>query len=152
MTNIEEELSIAELRMMLSYEPQTGHLYWIIGGGRRRMDVPAGKLCKDGYRRVGINNKHYAAHRLAWALMTGEYPEDQLDHVNRNRDDNRWENLRKATCQENNCNKGRDPALLGTTFISSIGKWQAQFRGRYLGTFSTAQEANEAYLTARSQA
>jgi hypothetical protein len=133
----------------ISYDPSTGALTWVAG---LRRGQTAGCLKNDGYRRVTIGGVNYAEHRLIWFLMTGEWPELQIDHRNGVRDDNRWVNLRQATASQNtaNCRK-RGPWLKGCTRRRN-GRFQAQIgvRGErsYLGTFDTEAEAHAAYLEA----
>ena len=60
-----------------------------------------GSYDKDGYLVLKIKGKQYKAHRIAYLLFNGEFPTTELDHINRNRIDNRIENLREVTRQEN---------------------------------------------------
>lgn len=57
-----------------------------------------------GYRLIYFKSKTYRAHRVAYLLHTGDWPIDQIDHINHVKDDNRWCNLRPASCLENNRN------------------------------------------------
>lgn len=60
-----------------------------------------GSLDKDGYLIIKIKGKQYKAHRLAWFLYYGRFPQKEIDHINRKRTDNRIENLRESTRMEN---------------------------------------------------
>jgi hypothetical protein len=66
--------------------------------------VPLGTSNGFGYLRITVLGKSYYAHRLAWFYMNGEWP-DQIDHINGIKSDNRIENLRNVTVQQNNQNK-----------------------------------------------
>lgn len=76
-----------------------------LGGGVGRRKAPYGKLAgslrPDGYRTLRIDGHPLLAHHVAWALMTGGYPSTDIDHINRTRSDNRWDNLRLVTRSEN---------------------------------------------------
>ena len=89
-----------ELKQILDYDPDTGLFRWKIKP-RSQTDLGdiAGTLCQ-GYIRITINKKNYYAHRLAWLYMTGQWPVNTVDHINRIRNDNRISNLREATDQE----------------------------------------------------
>lgn len=56
-----------------------------------------GSLDKDGYLIIKVKQRQFKAHRIAWLLHYGEFPSCELDHINRNRLDNRIENLREST-------------------------------------------------------
>ena len=96
-----------------------------------------------------IDGKAYKGQRLAWLLHTGKWPKKQIDHINRVRDDNRFENLREATKSENQINSGmyknNKSGYRGVHFSKADGKWAATLRRdgrtRYLGVFSSAKEA-----------
>ena len=60
---------------------------------------------RGGYRKITIDGKVYSAARLAWFYKTGRWPDPEIDHINRIRDDNRWENLREATRADNLANR-----------------------------------------------
>lgn len=68
-----------------------------------------GSLDKDGYIILKIKGEQYKAHRIAWLLATGEYPKCEIDHINRDKTDNRFENLRLADRQIQNNNKVFSP-------------------------------------------
>jgi len=87
--------------------------------------------------------------------MTGKWPEQFVDHINGDRDDNRWSNIREATRWINNVNKRpwrnkRYSPLKGVTWAHGkyIAQIKADFRNFYLGRFDTAEEAHEAYCAA----
>lgn len=137
------------------YEPETGKLYWRVGRGRVRVGDEAGNLQHKGYLRVRIDGKEYQIHRLAWYLTYGRWPE-QIDHINRDRTDNRICNLRVCTTQENRRNSSPRKHSLskykGVTWNARDGKWYAQIgldgKGTYLGYFDTEVEAAKAYNVA----
>ncbi len=82
----------------LRYEPDTGKFYWIKKPSSRiSVGSEAGSIGGKGYRQIGFNGRNYAAHRLAWRLMTGEWPELEVDHINGAKGDNRWDNLRQVS-------------------------------------------------------
>lgn len=93
-----------EVRDLLRHEPSTGLFFW-------KKDIPtkiragmrAGSIDRQGYVVIVIRYRNYSAHRLAWLLMTGEWPR-QVDHQNNIRSDNRWSNLRVATNSQNQMN------------------------------------------------
>ena len=69
----------------------------------------SGSLDKDGYLIIKVKGKQYKAHRIAWLLCYGDFPKSELDHVNRDRTDNRIENLRESNRREQNRNKDFKP-------------------------------------------
>jgi len=105
----------------------------------------------EGYVVLHLRRKSFPAHRVAWLLMTGDWPPQgmDIDHINRDRADNRWSNLRLATRSQNKNNS----IYIGVTknvFPDGRVKWRARrvIDGKrvHLGNFDTFAEAREAYL------
>lgn len=140
---------------LLSYEPDSGRLIWRKHmTPRARMGKEAGVVQMGRYRRIGIYGRYYMAHRIAWLLMTGEWPAAQIDHINGDCSDNRWLNLRSATDSQNKQNTAHAnrSGLLGAGWSSTKGQYRAQIRtkGRriFLGWFDSAEDAHAAYVEA----
>lgn len=68
-----------------------------------------GSIDKDGYLIIKVKNKQFKSHRIAWLLNYGKFPESELDHINRNKLDNRIQNLRESNRSEQNKNKEKKP-------------------------------------------
>ena len=146
---------------LLEYDPETGVFLWSSppGTGKIKPGATAGYM-NDGYRLIGLTwdgrRRLVRAHRIAWKIMTGEEPPLRLDHVNRDRSDNRWVNLRDGTGTVNHDNREwprfGSPRNKGLpTGISRHGRgYMAKRCNAYLGTFDTAEQARQAYLEARS--
>lgn len=152
--------SIAEVaRGLLSYNPEDGLLTWRVNRkGGVRAGAVAGCAMPTGYIKVGLNGREYLAHRLAWLITHGEWPEAEIDHANGDRADNRLVNLRPATRSENSQNLGaranNSSGFAGVTWNKARRKWQAQIttRGRHkvVGTFDTPGQAGAAYQEAKA--
>lgn len=100
----------------LNYDPITGLFKWIRRHNSRLPGMLAGSLSKhnkkngefapdQGYYYIQLLGRRYGAHRVAFLYMTGSWPTYEVDHINHNRGDNRWENLRDVTHTENVNNK-----------------------------------------------
>lgn len=95
-------ISAETLRESLDYDPETGVFIWKVNHGKCVPGERAGSLNNfHGYESIGVAGRRLLSHRLAWLYVYGEWPEDQIDHINRVRSDNRITNLRLATCSEN---------------------------------------------------
>ena len=148
----------SELLKILRYDPSDGCFYWNTSRPKVRVGQKAGHLHHKGYINLEIKGKHYAAHRLAWFYVTGSMPTHQIDHINCDKSDNRFVNLREATNGQNRANtKTNNPhGLKGVRYLPwiSAGKrcWQASIRHNkksiYLGCFHTKEEAHFAYCAA----
>lgn len=124
----------------ISYDPLTGQMF--------RKGQPCGTLMQDGYITLRFEGSRYAAHQVAWFLMTGKCAE-VVDHRDLNRSNNIWSNLREATPTLNNANSPRKGRYLkGCTPFGAKFQAQIKCRGKnhYLGLFSTQEEAHAAYL------
>lgn len=90
---------------VLNYDPETGIFRWTATHNQGRT---AGCVNGSGYIIIKFEYRRYRAHRLAYFFMTGEWPEHYIDHINGEKTDNRWINLRPATNQQNQMNRGID--------------------------------------------
>lgn len=123
-----KDLTVEELKNDLHYNPDTGAFTRLVS----RSGVSAGKLAgglnAKGYFRVKVFNKTYAGHRVAWLYMTGELPSDQIDHINHDRGDNRFINLRQVDNSENQKNSNLSPR--STTGFTGVMQDKASLRWR----------------------
>ena len=143
-----------ELRRLLSYDPETGEFRWRVSRRGVTAGALAGTLNHQGYWRIFIYGKAYLGHRLVWLYVYGEWPQGDIDHVNRTRSDNRLCNLRVATRSQNLGNMGRRPVntsgYKGVTWHKRAEKWLAQIsvnrKNIYLGLFNCPIAAHAAYI------
>ncbi len=146
-----------ELKEAVAYDSETGLFHWLITTGRVKAGSIAGSKNHDGYVRINVLGKNYAAHRLAWYFITGEFPESDLDHINRVRDDNRQCNLRLATKVLNAVNRSKlKNNKSGVTGVVHRGdRYMAQIKiaGKciFLGVHDTIDAARDAYLDAKTK-
>lgn len=148
------------LRELLDYDPETGSLTWRERGGHwfdtwasrdswnaKHAGKEAFGIVARGYRCGRLLGHPVKAHRVIWKWMTGEDPE-VVDHINGQRSDNRWANLRSVSLTENarNCSRPRNNRS-GRVGIAgrADGTWRAYIgtgkRQQMLGTFRTFEEA-----------
>lgn len=158
---------LAELRRVLKYEPETGRMVWLITrqrhGGMIRPGDEATAM-RDGYRFISYTDSsgkchQLRAHRLAWWFMTGKMP-TEIDHIDRNRANNAWSNLREVTRAVNNMNTDKlrpknQSGKRGVSWVAASGSWLARIyiskRPIDLGTFRSVEEAVSARQAAELQ-
>lgn len=144
-----------ELKKILSYDKETGLFAWKSNPSpfsRVKIGGIAGCYHKEGYIVIGINNKSYNAHRLAWLYTYGSFPPEQIDHINHNRSDNRLENLRSVTNQENAMNRSKHKlnksGVTGVSWSKSYKRWIGNItidgKRIYLGNFVSFSDAVDA--------
>lgn len=142
---------------LLQYNPDTGLFYWKAPTTNRvKTGELAGRTHCRGYVVIGIDKKIYPAHRLAWIWSTGITPKGEVDHINGNKSDNRWANLRVVDKAGNQQNKRR-PNRDNTTGFLGVSKHKDYFRAQInvngvrmsLGYFKTPELAQVAYLDAK---
>lgn len=148
-----------ELKGLLHYDPTTGVFRWRFGRGNGQTKPWSEAGCHNsyGYQVIMVNRKPYPAHRLAWLYMTGEMPDEQVDHKNLIRDDNRWDNLRNAAVSQNQWNTSlrstNTSGIKGVYFDKRKQKWIGSCRvdGRrfYTEGFGSNTEAEQALTTLR---
>jgi hypothetical protein len=152
------ELTQEYLREIFDYDPETGILRWKIRPANRvSIGDEVGTLHHTGYREVMLSGKHYQIHRLIWAYVEGQIQSNlEIDHINNIRNDNRWENLRLCTRQENTKNRlkysNNTSGYKGSSYHIGKGKYESNIgvsgKLRYLGSYNTPEEAHEAYCRA----
>lgn len=115
---------VERLRDLFIWDAATGALYnRVWRGGKARAGDRAGKLCKDGYRRVNVDKGEFSEHRVLWALEMGEDPgEAQIDHRNGDRLDNRLANLRKASAGQQQQNTRLRASQTGLRGVQRMGR------------------------------
>lgn len=142
-------LTQARLKELLHYDPETGRFTRRVSRGGYAVGSRAGTTTGRGYLILCVDRKCYLAHRLAFLYMTGSWPPAEVDHINRDPSDNRWENLRLATRQENSWNIGlrgdNTSGHRGVSWDKENEKWQARGardgRRVHLGRFESLEEA-----------
>lgn len=152
-------LPAEELRRLLGYDPETGIFIRLVRTANTiRVGDIAGYVNKAGYRLISVNGAEHNASRLAWFYMTGEWPQRQVDHKNRNKSDNRWANLRIASASQNIANSGlHSKNKVGLKGVSrrKTGQYEAgicvNYRQIHLGLFNCPAAAHFAYVIAAEQ-
>ena len=146
------------LKSLYSYDPETG----MFVATQKRKAWAAGRVAghRSKYTMILIDRKKYRAHRLAWLYMTGEWPSGQIDHINGDKHDNRFCNLRVVTASGNSQNIWKPRSdnvskLKGVSWRERNKKWHATIRvdgkARHLGYFDSANAAHAAYVLAKKQ-
>lgn len=167
------KLDLQQATELFSYDPQTGEVRWLarpVGHfpsqavcnrwNARCAGKIAGRVSKFGYRMITVKKRQYGAHRLAWLFATGEWPTDQIDHINGRRDDNRRSNLRSASQTENQRNRAisrnNTSGIHGVHFEMRRSRWVATIGGGtgrpiYLGSFPSLEMAADARRSAEAR-
>lgn len=150
-------LTQERVRELFDYDPETGILIWIKKSAPQANTVKIGMVAGcvnklSGYIDILYNHRTYKAHRIIYLHMTGEFPENQIDHINGLKADNRWGNLRDATATENNRNKcihrNNTSGFTGVWFRKNRNRWVAEISNNSkvirLGSFNNIDDAIKA--------
>jgi len=146
-------LTSEKLKEVLDYCPETGNFFWRVRRGRQKAGSLAGHADTHGYIMIRVFSKIYMAHRLAFLFVYDRFPIGDTDHINRNRSDNRIENLREVTRSENNVNskirKNNTSGYRGVSWSERDKHYHAYINkdGRRIniGYFRDSKEAAIAY-------
>lgn len=158
-----KELTAARLRELLHYEMESGVFTRRVAvNNKTKVGEIAGTYTNpDGYIRIRLDGYTYVAHRLAWLYVHGEWPPEQIDHIDTNQQNNTFSNLRTASNSENQQNRRRPmrtnkSGLLGVYSDAKSGTWRACIRisgkTKSLGSYATPEAAHTAYLKAKAVA
>lgn len=124
---------------------------------------PAGRMGSHGYWKISLRahgkQREFGAHRIVWLLINGQWPKEQIDHINNDRADNRFANLREASVSENMRNMGMSirntSSVKGVSFHKGTGKWRARVelnrKEISLGYFDSIDDAEQAAMAARDR-
>ena len=146
------DLTQQELKDLLSYDPVSGEFTWLKSISKRiRIGDSAGYSNSnlDSYVFIRIFGTLYRAHRLAWLYVYGKWPDEDIDHIDRNKRNNAIANLREATDSQNLFNASvrsdNSSGVKGVSFSRRDCVWRAYInvsgKHRSLGNFKTKDEA-----------
>lgn len=136
----------------LDYNPETGTATWKKSPARNiKVGSTAGTIYK-GYIVIRFKGKSYPAHRLFWLLQTGEEPSQLIDHIDQNKANNAFSNLRLVSYSQNAMNRGATKAsksgVKGVCWDSKANKYKASIRingkAKHIGNFDTLESASAA--------
>ena len=156
-------LTFEVVREFFSYDPASGLMVWAKRPSHQKTQLlgrEVGSVNMYGYRQFIFRGKNLLTHRIAWLYMTGEWPQSTIDHINGDRLDNRFSNLRLGTpsIQSQNVYVGPTEGKHGYTGVSwskRNKKWVSRIRvmdqRHELGSFDSPYEAHLAYVDAKKQ-
>ena len=143
----------------IHYDPLAGVFTWSVGRRGCSLGEKAGSVTHDGYAVVKLGGRPIRAHRLAWFLSYGVWPDGEIDHINGDRSDNRLANLRVVDRAANSQNrrgpqKNNKSGLQGICWVKHAKRWRAQIMARKvlhrLGYFDSPEAAHAAYMAAKA--
>jgi len=147
-------LTQEHLKKLLHYDSDTGEWTWLRRNGTKRPQ--AGNISNQGrsagYRRICVDGKSYYSSHLVFLYMTGEFPNGEVDHIDRNRSNDKWSNLRITThtknCQNRGIRNDNTSGYPGVSFNTQSNRWKADICVDgvriYLGKFIFLEDAIEA--------
>lgn len=150
-----KNLTKQRLLEKFSYNKECGTFHKRYRGTGAISEKPAGSVNSDGYMKLCVDYEYYSVHRLVWLAELGELPKKSIDHINGNKIDNRFSNLRETDDSENSLNRFRSNknkfgGLPLGVFPSRKGKFVAKLtvsgKCHNLGLFDSPTDAYDAYL------
>ncbi len=143
---MDEQINQEHLKDLLHYDPETGVFKWKdTFGWKAKRGTIAGGINGSGYIYIRLKRKKYRAHRLAWLYTYGKFPEDQIDHINRDKTDNRLVNLRAVSGKENSRNQfiptNNTSGHIGVSWHTKNNRWRVSVSKVYYGSFECKSDA-----------
>lgn len=152
------KVDIEAIKRELSYCPDTGAFRWTVAARGRQLSRDAGTINTLGYRVICFRGRLLLAHRVAFVFMTGSWPEFDVDHINGQKADNRWVNLRDVRRAVNvqNRRSATNESKTGMLGVVKVGRrYQASIgvngKTKKLGYFDSPEEAASAYVSAKRE-
>jgi len=163
---MKKKLTRRELRRVFKYDPKTGIFTRKVikkkghkgQGGRTRVMVATENGFEEQirYATYCVNGKQYTGQRLAFLYMEGYLPENDVDHINGIKDDNRWCNLREVSrgCNLRNSisRKPGRTGVVGVAWAEKAQRFVASLASKHIGSFKTLPEAAKARWEAEVEA
>lgn len=151
-------LSAERASVLFEYNPLTGVL--TRKAQQRNKPITSDEVSRtNGYIRIRVDGVRYAAHRVAWLLHTGQWPNGEIDHINGDRSDNRIANLRDVSARTNRENQhgprsdNLSSGVMGVHWSAYHSKWKAHIRVggklKHLKYCKTQAEAEAVYLATK---
>lgn len=145
-------------RELLHYDPDTGILKWRHRAlhwftaqkyadrwNTRYAGNPVGRKDTQGYVQFNFYQRSYRSHRVIWLMMTGEWPKNEIDHIDHDQANNRWVNLRAVSSTENGRNRPKyctnSSGVTGVNWHAQSGNWRAKVGNSYCAYFKDFDEA-----------
>jgi hypothetical protein len=147
-----DDISFEDANRLIRYDPASGLFYRRIGTGKgAKKGAICGTITSNGYVSISLRQKRHMAHRLAFLLMTGDFPDGFVDHINMCKSDNRWLNLRVCNKVLNAGNaKAHKDSITG---VKGVSPWNGKYKATIgvnggqvtIGYFSDIDTARKAY-------
>ena len=154
---MKKTLTQKRLKKLLNYNSETGVFRWKIKPSPQVCIGDIAGCCSNGYTVIGVDSSNYMAHRLAWLYIYGEFPPQFIDHIDRDKSNNRISNLRMATNSQNQINakiQSNNTSGYNGVFRNG-GNWQARIKVMgsviCLGTYKTKEEAYKVRKSAEAE-
>jgi hypothetical protein len=143
------KLTQKRLKEVLHYNPDTGIFTWILSNSNRIHKGDKAGCNSNGYISIGVDGSRYRAHVLAWLYMEGYFPENDIDHINRIKSDNKWKNLRHVSrscnLRNNDIRSNNTSGLTGIRLNCNKSKWIVEItinnKNIYLGRYINKVDA-----------
>ena len=153
-------LTSVRLHEVLQYFPKTGKFSRRVPAANAAAGARFGCPAKNKYLRGRVDGALYYSHRLAWLYMTGSWPIGDVDHIDGDRANNAWENLRESSRAQNCQNIER--ASISSSGVKNVyfdrpsSRWQVKimrnYKSKSYGYFETIQEAELVAIRAKQEA
>lgn len=152
-------LTLERLKEALWYDEESGRFFWNTKIKGIIIGSEAGSNDAHGYGQIRLDGKVYKEHRLVWLYVTGRWPEGQIDHINHERRDNRFHNLREVDNAGNHTNRpmqrNNTTGVVGVSYCKRIDRYEAYItidgKRKNLGHYKTLAQAREVREAANIQ-
>lgn len=150
------ELTQQDVKALFDMDPEEGVLRWKTTIGYQAKQGQVAGYVSLGYRMIKVRQIRYQAHRLIWLWVTGDWPKNEVDHINGNSLDNRFSNLRDVPVRTNLENRQK-PSSSSTTGVMGVFPYGTRYVSRItsngvvhkVGVFETVEQASMAYQQAK---